>query len=154
MLPRKCATMLKRSPAPAERLSSLLKTRQPRRHLPQDIVKGGLKTVSPSSSDGHPHHHDHRRQSADRRRHRPRSWCHDFLAEAKPKDKMDLIKREQAKGKLVAMTGDGTNDAPLLPSRRGRCDNSAPSCERSRNMVDLDSNPPSSLRLSKSENNY
>ncbi len=38
----------------------------------------------------------------------------DFLAEAKPKDKMDLIKREQAKGKLVAMTGDGTNDAPAL----------------------------------------
>ncbi len=38
----------------------------------------------------------------------------DFLAEAKPKDKMDLIKREQAQGKLVAMTGDGTNDAPAL----------------------------------------
>jgi potassium-transporting ATPase ATP-binding subunit len=38
----------------------------------------------------------------------------DFLAEAKPEDKMDLIKREQAKGKLVAMTGDGTNDAPAL----------------------------------------
>src|SRR5580704_5905517 len=38
----------------------------------------------------------------------------DFLAEAKPKDKMDLIRREQAKGKLVAMTGDGTNDAPAL----------------------------------------
>ena len=38
----------------------------------------------------------------------------DFLAEAKPKDKMDLIRREQAQGKLVAMTGDGTNDAPAL----------------------------------------
>jgi K+-transporting ATPase ATPase B chain len=38
----------------------------------------------------------------------------DFLAEATPEDKMDLIKREQAKGKLVAMTGDGTNDAPAL----------------------------------------
>ena len=38
----------------------------------------------------------------------------DFLAEATPKDKMDLIRREQADGKLVAMTGDGTNDAPAL----------------------------------------
>src|SRR5260370_12904632 len=38
----------------------------------------------------------------------------DFLAEATPKDKMDLIRREQGDGKLVAMTGDGTNDAPPL----------------------------------------
>src|SRR5206468_10947954 len=37
----------------------------------------------------------------------------DFLAEATPKDKMDLIRREQKDGKLVAMTGDGTNDAPV-----------------------------------------
>ena len=45
----------------------------------------------------------------------------DFLAEAKPKDKMDLIKREQADGKLVAMTGDGTNDAPRARTGRRRC---------------------------------
>ncbi len=41
----------------------------------------------------------------------------DFLAEATPEDKMALIKREQAGGKLVAMTGDGTNDAPRWPRR-------------------------------------
>ncbi len=47
----------------------------------------------------------------------------DFLAEAKPKDKMDLIRREQGEGKLVAMTGDGTNDAPALAQADvGRCD--------------------------------
>ncbi len=46
----------------------------------------------------------------------------DFLAQATPKEKMDLIRREQAEGKLVAMTGDGTNDAPALgPGRRWRC---------------------------------
>ena len=38
----------------------------------------------------------------------------DFLAQATPKDKMDLIRKEQGNGKLVAMTGDGTNDAPAL----------------------------------------
>ena len=42
------------------------------------------------------------------------SGVDDFLAEAKPEDKMVLIKREQAGGRLIAMTGDGTNDAPAL----------------------------------------
>jgi K+-transporting ATPase ATPase B chain len=71
------------------------------------------------------------------------SGVDDFLAEATPEDKMALIKQEQAGGKLVAMTGDGTNDAPALAQADvGVAMNTGTSAAKEAgNMVDLDSNP-------------
>ena len=73
----------------------------------------------------------------------------DFLAEATPEAKMRLIKDEQAKGKLVAMTGDGTNDAPALAQADvGVAMNSGTqAAKEAGNMVDLDSNPTKLLEV-------
>jgi K+-transporting ATPase ATPase B chain len=67
----------------------------------------------------------------------------DFVAEAKPENKIDIIRNEQALGKLVAMTGDGTNDAPALAQADvGLAMNSGTqAAKEAANMVDLDSDP-------------
>ena len=77
------------------------------------------------------------------------SGVDDFLAEATPEDKMELIRKEQEGGRLVAMTGDGTNDAPALAQADvGVAMNTGTmAAKEAGNMVDLDSNPAKLIEI-------
>ena len=118
-------------------------------HL-KDVVKEGMnERFDELRAHGHPHGDDHRRQPAHRPAIADEAGVDDFLAEATPEDKMALIKSEQQGGRLVAMTGDGTNDAPALAQADvGVAMNTGTqAAKEAGNMVDLDSNPTKLIEI-------
>ena len=111
----------------------------------EDILKPGIqRTVRSAPADGPARRHGHRRQSrSPPRRIARQAGVDDFIAQATPEAKLAYIRKEQAEGKLVAMMGDGTNDAPALAQADiGVAMNSGTqAAKEAGNMVDLDSDP-------------
>ena len=99
--------------------------------------------ASRAEKDGSEFRHDHRRQSPTAATIAARAGVDDFLAQATPETKLAYIKKEQAEGKLVAMMGDGTNDAPALAQADVALAMNAgtQAAKEAANMVDLDSDP-------------
>ena len=85
-----------------------------------------------------------------------RSGCGSLCGKCKPEDKINVIREEQAKGHIVAMTGDGTNDAPALAEANvGLAMNSGTmSAKEAANLIDLDSNPTKLMEVVLIGNNY
>ena len=109
--------------------------------------QGALRAAAP---DGHPHRDDHRRQQAHGGRpSRPKPASTISSPKPRPEAKLKLIRENQAGGRLVAMTGDGTNDAPALAQAdvAVAMNTGTQAAKEAGNMVDLDSNPTKLLEI-------